>query len=589
MTFSIPSKMKPSVGGIFYDSPEWEQLPVTPILSILQFKFNSEVNLEDTSQTVFVLWRNSVEFVSSLQGFQGLHWAPVNQNTVIILIQWDSGPAWSRFQCSLGFSMVLGYLEHVTNRCVQLALPAHLSNAPFCLELVSYDFSARSDASQNVPEGRQSKFKERWNSLCQPNGINDMMYAYGDWIEDGYLIQKHYLGFGGGQREQGFKVDSHYFAGLVFWKADIDLIISSKIADQFAVLAQEANAVTTFMTEKLRYIGATASILQKAVPGAISSQPSWNYPLLNTKVFRRPDLDDSSRRECEDKIHLKAVEASITDGGKRIVPSPAGAWFPMGLINQYETLLMPEWCTPKAMLEMIYFRVLHKTSSHFKTAFEDLRDAIWKLSGWRGARQAFAPNDCCGNIKFAPAQAQQHFQQIIRDFETACVGIIQDLSYTQVPGPEPLDWQTVNLETTSFYISGHEGDNRSFKYAFDNLMKTTRMTRNYGPPISNARQNAVLFHGIGYELDLQTLKFTSAWSWKSNIPGQEVWYAEFAERAQNEYENLGHIIDWLRTLCKSSDNVTLVFDNLNKEIGPLEMADRESKQLPRPGWLFGGP
>lgn len=101
---------------------------------------------------------------------------------------------------------------------------------------------------------------------------------------------------------------------------------------------------------------------------------------------------------------------------------------------------------------------------------------------------------------------------------------------------------------------------------------------------------------MGYELeqrtsdgDLQTTKFTSTWHWKSKSPGQETWHAEFAERAQNEYENLGHIIDWLRTLCKSSDNVFLVFESVDKEIGPLEMADLASKQLPRPGRLFGGP
>lgn len=101
---------------------------------------------------------------------------------------------------------------------------------------------------------------------------------------------------------------------------------------------------------------------------------------------------------------------------------------------------------------------------------------------------------------------------------------------------------------------------------------------------------------MGYELehktsdgDLQTTKFTSTWYWRSESPGREAWYAEFAERAQNEYENLGHIIGWLRTLCKSSDNVFLVFESADQEIGPLEMADLTSKQLPRPGRMFGGP
>ncbi|KAJ5798069.1 uncharacterized protein N7503_007365 [Penicillium pulvis] len=112
----------------------------------------------------------------------------------------------------------------------------------------------------------------------------------------------------------------------------------------------------------------------------------------------------------------------------------------------------------------------------------------------------------------------------------------------------------------------------------------------YGPPISTARADAVFSHGIGYELDPQTSRITSAWSWKSEISGQELWYTEFAEPAQKESENLGHIIDWLRTLCKSCVNVTLVFASLdNQEIGPFEMADRESKKLSRPGRMFCGP
>lgn len=227
----LPS-MKPCLRRICFDSTDWERLPATPILSILQLKFISEVNLEDTSQPVSALWRKSVEFVSTLPGFQGLYWAPVNQSAVIILIPWDSGTAWSRFQCSLGFSMLLGYLENVTNRCVQLALPVDLSNACFRLELVSYGFPAPSDISQNVPEERQSNFKERWNSSLQPGVINDMLYACGDWIEDDYLIKKRFFGFShpGSPIEENFKVANHYFAGLVFWRTVIHSDVLSNMA-----------------------------------------------------------------------------------------------------------------------------------------------------------------------------------------------------------------------------------------------------------------------------------------------------------------------------------------------------------------------
>lgn len=91
-------KIKPSLHKIPYDSRRDEdELPPAPILSILQFTFRSGVDLGDTSQPVSTLWRSSLEFVSTIPGFQGLHWAQVNQESasqlIIILIQWDSGLA----------------------------------------------------------------------------------------------------------------------------------------------------------------------------------------------------------------------------------------------------------------------------------------------------------------------------------------------------------------------------------------------------------------------------------------------------------------------------------------------------------------
>lgn len=118
----------------------------------------------------------------------------------------------------------------------------------------------------------------------------------------------------------------------------------------------------------------------------------------------RYDLDDSSRLEREDRVHLAAAEAPFSNEHNRIVPSPAGTWFSMGSINQYEMPKEPHRWTPH-MLEMVSFRLLHQTS-HFKTAFGDLRDALWKLSGWCGVRQAIAHYDPARRFLLASAYSR---------------------------------------------------------------------------------------------------------------------------------------------------------------------------------------
>ncbi|KAJ5618556.1 hypothetical protein N7528_006667 [Penicillium herquei] len=393
MHHALPSTMKPSLGGIWYDSLDWEQLPATPILSILQFKFSSDVNLENTSQAVSVLWQKSVEFVSTLPGFQGLYWAPVSQMAVIALIQWDSGLAWGRFQCSLGFSMLLGYLEDITNRCVQHALPDYLSSTGFCLEVFSYGFAATNDA----PTQRQSNFKERWNSSLQLHKMDNMLYAFGDWIEDD---DESYTRIPRTSNlplmKEGFKVDDHYFAGLLFWKTcDTDLEMPSKIANQFATLGKEANTAFIPKTKQMRYEGPNASFkLQKAKSCPLPNQPTWDYPLLNTSVSRRYDLEDSVRLAYLDTVHLESMKASCEHSNKRVVPSPAGTWNRMGAMTQYG---LPEMFSQRTresqtVLEVISFRLLHQ-SPHFDKLFGDFRLAIWRLQNRPGVKVAYDHND----------------------------------------------------------------------------------------------------------------------------------------------------------------------------------------------------
>jgi hypothetical protein len=51
------------------------------------------------------------------------------------------------------------------------------------------------------------------------------------------------------------------------------------------------------------------------------------------------------------------------------------------------------------------------------------------------------------------------------------------------------------------------------------------------------------------EQDRTILQFVSIFSYEKEGAGEE-WYNDFAQRAQTQYDLLGHIVDWIRTLSK---------------------------------------
>jgi hypothetical protein len=54
---------------------------------------------------------------------------------------------------------------------------------------------------------------------------------------------------------------------------------------------------------------------------------------------------------------------------------------------------------------------------------------------------------------------------------------------------------------------------------------------------------------------------------------REEWYSDFAQRAQNEYDLLGHLVDWLWTL---SERITIQYLIVEKE-DPWMTADKLEK------------
>jgi hypothetical protein len=132
----------------------------------------------------------------------------------------------------------------------------------------------------------------------------------------------------------------------------------------------------------MRYKGLDVSASQETLSGLTSSQSNSEHPLFDVPVTRRCDLGDLDRRQGEDKVHLEAFMATLTDEGKRKIPCPAGKWFPMGSINQHHMPTMPNY-TSTSTMEMISFFVLDK-NDYFVSVFADLRAAMWRLGDCPG-------------------------------------------------------------------------------------------------------------------------------------------------------------------------------------------------------------
>lgn len=77
----------------------------------------------------------------------------------------------------------------------------------------------------------------------------------------------------------------------------------------------------------------------------------------------------------------------------------------------------------------------------------------------------------------------------------------------------------------------------------------------------------------------QRVQFISIFS-SDKRGAQEEWYSDFAQRAQTQYDLLGHIVDWLRTLSK---RITIQYLVLEKD-DPWIIADRleKSRRPPSP-------
>ncbi|GIJ83202.1 hypothetical protein Asppvi_001721 [Aspergillus pseudoviridinutans] len=161
-----------------------------------------------------------------------------------------------------------------------------------------------------------------------------------------------------------------------------------------------------------------------------------------------------------------------------------------------------------------------------------------------------------GESKYWKQEIRAQIQQSIQEFSDGCGDAIKDLSHRGIVGPSRLDVRP-NMDIIIFDVSENERDQRSFEYVFSNYLATTHQQQILGGLYSP--WSALIPRSQGWVIDhhsssnqseqTRTVQFISIFSCETE-GAREEWSRDFAQRAQTEYDLLGHIVDWLRTLCK---------------------------------------
>lgn len=146
---------------------------------------------------------------------------------------------------------------------------------------------------------------------------------------------------------------------------------------------------------------------------------------------------------------------------------------------------------------------------------------------------------------------REHAHQLISLFVTACGNFLQDLSYPTIPYPSNLG-SSENLEITIFHVPANDTDKQEFGFGYRRYRATSIHQYHYAglhhfqspmrfdhgtwlPGVSTADRFAV-----------PTARYVGLFS-STSLGARDAWY-DFAQRAMTDYECLGHIIDWIRSV-----------------------------------------
>ncbi|KAJ5515190.1 hypothetical protein N7527_006750 [Penicillium freii] len=448
-----------------------------------------------------------------------------------------------------------------------------------------------------------SVLRSKWETTISlyPSNVtteSELIHCCGEWLE---LNQPS---------------EDQFFIGLLFWKSNIDIgnlcqlreANFHNIGHHIADLVKDTTGVVSACTNHLNKVS-----FESATPQHFDASPTPIVMHFETNHPPEYNVNELTFSENKDQLHLESMRQARQKPPQCIAGGPAGGWYSMGTLSQhhlpqrqgYPANLDMEWISFRAQLE----------DSRVAGLFEDLRRKLWRMGDcphlfWGKYQEKGRGSDrilLFMELKASKCQdpeTRAQFQQFIKEFSDRCGDAVYELFIEGLFVLFQSSWVFVEKWTSPFFMSrrtnwtsGHL--NMPFRFSRGIFMSSDRRPTTYqqqrtqsihspwsaikalgqgwlsqGRPIDNHN------HSLSDQSkQTGTVQFVSVFSYEKEGTREE-WYSDFTQRPQTQYDLLGHIVDWLRTLSKQITIQCLRLENDD----PWMIADKQAKKerLPSP-------
>ncbi|KFY50522.1 hypothetical protein V495_00206 [Pseudogymnoascus sp. VKM F-4514 (FW-929)] len=558
------------------------------IVSIVQLQLLPGLSVLKKATPARRLWLATLQYISTIPGWESTLWGTdTNQDRedICLLIQWDHHTAWTRFQGSIGLSLMLGMLgKNPSNKCLCLRLPLFVT-VPRILNL--FCFTLERDAL----EEERVKFIEQWQKF-EGEWRQGRMEPCSGWLEKD------------GARATGVgNTDHKIVANTLMAFAEVQEMVFCVLAFEGAekgIAAKEANEIAT---EADDLMGMTVRALRTTVIRKFSLSTTVDLDSEAREIHLSSELNDHPRAnslisllqhsphrhysertgisfniDVNQENTLRAAQA-----GERQFPGPHGGYKQMGDIHQYMSPALPFLeVHGESTVDMIWFNfkpgtldlndLTKKSFLDFRLDFRDregCNDIVW----CRGVEE---PDDCAVLIHWKSVEARKANSQFIRDSTNEFVrksGSLTDepqlfdfnaksdrLSYD---GPLSII-EFPLLEVTTLEIPNSPRAQFLFERFYGAYQSTTHINGRLGSQRIERACDAKTFFShdqalsssaalkAGTRDNIDKVYFTGLMGWKS-VEAMQEWYTDFARC--EIYERLGHKTDALRSVCAEPGNI----------------------------------
>lgn len=175
-------EFEPTCGGanwLWNNGPKKLPMPPeSPVLSFIELNFILGCDIQDYSTSTGRLWLATLDYIRCLPDCTSACYGTVTEdrNTVIVLLQWKNGRAWSSFQRSMGFNMIRHVLAGPPHNRAALCHIRTVEKVQQC-RILSFYFQGP------VTAASKDNFDKLWHAWTSDLERCGLAKCYGGWLE----------------------------------------------------------------------------------------------------------------------------------------------------------------------------------------------------------------------------------------------------------------------------------------------------------------------------------------------------------------------------------------------------------------------